>query len=134
MADARPFLLVDSLFKTSERIWFSLTLSDHLEAFRTTPRLSGLIQNESVAGVSAGEKTEAAPAPDDSIGPLTEAKHLYENKFGFIFIAYTNGKTVDDILAICRARLGNSSETELKIAAEAQQKIIEASLRNLLEQ
>ena len=58
---------------------------------------------------------------------------MYEDKFGFIFIVCATGKSADEMLAICRARLGNSVETELQIAAEEQPKITEIRLNKLLE-
>ena len=43
------------------------------------------------------------------------------------------GKTAEEMLSISRARLGNSVETELSIAAEEQNKITEIRLKKLLE-
>jgi 2-oxo-4-hydroxy-4-carboxy--5-ureidoimidazoline (OHCU) decarboxylase len=64
---------------------------------------------------------------------LAEANRLYLEKFGFIFIVCATGKSADEMLAICRARFGNSAATELKIAAEEQLKITELRLNKLLE-
>ena len=112
MADARPFSVLDDLFDAAERVWFSLSPTDLLEVF----------------AANGSERAE-----DIVDARLVEANRLYENKFGFIFILCTSGKTVDDVLAICWARLGNSSETELKIAADEQRKITEINLSKLLE-
>lgn len=64
---------------------------------------------------------------------LAGANRLYEAKFGFIFIVCATGKTAGEMLAICHARLGNSAETELQIAAGEQRQITEIRLGKLLE-
>ena len=65
---------------------------------------------------------------------LAELNRLYEDKFGFIFIVCATEKSADEMLAIARARFGNSVETEIHIAAAEQQKITEIRLNKLLEQ
>lgn len=119
MAAARPFRLLTYLYEAGEEIWFSLSVADHLEAF--------------AAHRSAGEQSHRAAALDDSVHVLADVIHLYEKKFGFIFVISETGKTVEEVVAICRARLGNSAETELKLAAIEQWKITEARLNELLE-
>jgi len=74
---------------------------------------------------------EAAEATRDA---LAEVNRLYHEKFGFIFIVCATGKTAEDMLAIAKARLRNSVETELKLAAEEQNKITRIRLEKLLEQ
>lgn len=114
MVDARPFPLVESLYAAAENIWFALASAEQRKAY-------------------------AAPRPTDPTKPntvaqeLAEASCLYKAKFGFIFTVSPSGKGANEILAICRARLGNSAETELQIAAEEQRKITEIRLNNLLE-
>lgn len=115
MADERPFPLLENLFETAERTWASLSPADRLEAFGANP----------VIGTRSGVKIAA--------DRLVEANGLYENKFGFIFVVCTVDRSPDEILAMCRARLGNSIETELMIAAEEQRKITEIGLNRLLE-
>jgi len=62
-----------------------------------------------------------------------DSNTAYSDKFGFGLVIYQNGKSNDELAAIARARLGNSAETELKLADAEQQKIIEARLVALLE-
>ncbi len=63
---------------------------------------------------------------------LATANRLYEDRFGFIFIVCASGKSAGEMLALCRDRLGNSPESELKIAAGEQQKITEIRLHKLI--
>jgi OHCU decarboxylase len=137
MAAARPFRLLTYLFETGEEIWFSLPTVDQLEAFAAHPRIGSTepadAQKARAANWSAGEQSAVATAADDIKKQLAEANALYADKFGFIFIVCATGKPADEMLAICKARLRNSAETELKLAAIEQWKITEIRLNKLLE-
>lgn len=106
--------MLEALYEAADAVWFALPPNECITAFDT-------LANDSEAGRE--EKSE-----------LGQATRLYREKFGFIFVVYKNGKTPDEVLAICRARLGNSTETELQIASEEYRKIIELRLNKLLEQ
>jgi len=137
MADARPFLTLEHLFATAEDNWFSLSAVDHLEAFASHPKIGETkpapAQGERSAGWSSGEQQGVSTAAEDTKAALAEVNRLYHEKFGFIFIVCATGKTAEEMLAIARARVRNSVETELKIAAEEQNKITRIRLEKLLE-
>lgn len=137
MAAARPFAMLENLFETAEEIWFSLSTADQLEAFAAHPQIGSKkaapSQGARAAEWSAGEQSGMAAAADTVRDELAELNRLYKNKFGFIFIVCASGKDPNEMLAICKARLGNSAETELHIAAEEQRKITEIRLGKLLE-
>lgn len=137
MAESRPFPMLENLYAAAENIWFSLAPADHLEAFAAHPQIGSKkpapSQKKRGADWSAGEQSGVSDADDSVREQLADANRLYKNKFGFIFIVYASGKTADEMLAICRARLGNSVETELKIAAQEQHEITETRLNKLLE-
>ena len=137
MAAARPFAMLDDLYRAAEKIWFSLPTADQLEAFAAHPKIGSkkadAKQPAKSADWSKSEQSGAASATADVRDGLAECNRLYQDKFGFIFIVCATGKTADEMLAICRARLGNSVETELRIAAAEQAKITEIRLNKLLE-
>ena len=137
MTASRPFMTVDSLFERAERIWFDLSVADHLEAFAAHPAIgsskAAATQQARAADWSAGEQSGVNAAGEQIKSDLAEANRLYRDKFGFIFIVCATGKTAEEMLSISRARLGNSVETELSIAAEEQNKITEIRLKKLLE-
>lgn len=137
MTAARPFSMVEDLYQTAAKVWFAQSRADHLEAFAAHPKIGSsepaASQKVLAAKWSEGEQSAVNLATDAVREELHEANRLYENKFGFIFIVCATGKTADEMLAICRARLGNSVETELTIAAEEQLKITELRLGKLLE-
>ena len=54
-------------------------------------------------------------------------------RFGYIFIVCATGKSAGEMLEILKARLSNSPEVELAIAASEQKKITRIRLAKLLE-
>ncbi len=137
MTQARPFAMIDDLYKKAEDIWFTLSSVDHLEAFASHPKIGSKkaapAQQAKSAKWSSDEQAGMNKADEKIKKQLAEANSLYLEKFGFIFIVCATGKSADEMLAICRARLGNSAATELQIAAEEQRKITEIRLNKLLE-
>lgn len=137
MAAARPFRMVEDLFKRASSVWRDLSPSDWLEAFAAHPEIGSKkaapAQNAQAAEWSANEQAEAAAASISVQSELAEANRLYRERFGFIFIVCATGKSADEMLAICKARSGNSVTTEIQIAAEEQRKITEIRLTKLLE-
>lgn len=137
MGRSIPFVMIEDLFATADKTWSSLSIADHLEAFAAHPKIgskkAAASQKIQAAEWSAGEQSGVDSAVQNIRSELDDANRLYEDKFGFIFIVCASGKTAEEMLAICRARLGNSVETELAIAAEEQRKIIEIRLNKLLE-
>lgn len=137
MTEARPFRMLEDLFGTAERVWFSLSATDWREAFAAHPKIGSNKkapkQKAQAAKWSGGEQAGMNAADGDVRKQLAEVNRLYEDKFGFIFIVCATGKSADEMFAIARARLGNSAETELRIAAEEQRKITEIRLTKLLE-
>ncbi len=137
MAQARPFAMIDDLYKKAETIWFSLSSVDHLEALASHPKIGSRkaspTQQAKAAKWSSDEQSGMRSVGDKVKKALAEANRLYLEKFGFIFIVCATGKSAEEMLAICRARLGNSAATELQIAAEEQRKITEIRLNKLLE-
>ena len=137
MAAGRPYAMLDDLYFAADKAWFSLPVADHLEAFASHPKIGSKRaapdQPIKSAEWSKGEQASVDSADKAVREQLAEANRLYEDKFGFIFIVCATDKTAVEMLAICRARFGNSAATELQIAAEEQAKITEIRLNKLLE-
>jgi OHCU decarboxylase len=126
--------MLDDLYSRAEASWFSLPPADWLEAFAAHPKIGSSVSGESRAGKwSAGEQSTAAKVSNDTKTKLAEANRLYEEKFGFIFIVCATGRTAEDMLADCGARLRNSVADEIKIAAREQHYITVLRLNKLLE-
>ncbi|MFT3742833.1 MAG: 2-oxo-4-hydroxy-4-carboxy-5-ureidoimidazoline decarboxylase [Pyrinomonadaceae bacterium] len=108
MAEFRPFAMLEKLYETASSLWFALPRGEWIAAF-------------------------SCLEPHFADESLIEEARLYKEKFGFIFVVFPNSKTSKEMLAICRARFGNSVETELQIAAEEHWKMLERELDKLLE-
>ena len=138
MAAVRPFAMLENLYEKAERIWWSLSSADYLEAFASHPKIGSKTaapkQQAKSGEWSSGEQSGMDGAADTVRNELADSNRLYLEKFGFIFIVCATGRSADEMLAICRARLGNSASTEMQIAAEEQRKITEIRLNKLLEQ
>jgi 2-oxo-4-hydroxy-4-carboxy-5-ureidoimidazoline decarboxylase len=137
MASRRPFSDARSLFFASDRLWFSLTPADWLEAFDSHPRI-GESAGESTARFapkdwSLEEQSNVAAAQDETKSALAEGNRAYEQKFGHIFIVCATGKSAREILEILRLRMHNESGAELREAAEQQRQITRLRLKKWLD-
>ena len=59
---------------------------------------------------------------------LLDGNRAYEARFGHIFIVCATGRSADEMLALLNARLSNTPEDELGIAAEEHAKICDLRL------
>jgi OHCU decarboxylase len=137
MAEARPFADVSDLLYRAEEIWQNLDVQDWLEAFAAHPKIGAKKavphQTAQSADWSKSEQSGTENAADTVRTELENANRLYENKFGFIFIVCATGKSAEEMLSLCRQRLDNLQDEEIKTAADEQRKITEIRLKKLLE-
>jgi OHCU decarboxylase len=133
----RPFATFDQLLAQASEVWWALTTSDWLEAFRSHPKIGEKKAATDVAAQarqwSAQEQQGVAHATASTTEKLAQLNRVYEEKFGFIFIVCATGKSTDEILALLQARIYNDLAAELRIAATEQAKITELRLRKLLD-
>jgi OHCU decarboxylase len=133
----RPYRKLEELLARANEIWWSLTASDWLEAFRSHPKIGEKKAAQPVAAQSqqwsAQEQRGVQDVTPDTADKLARLNREYEEKFGFIFIVCATGKSSDEILALLEARIQNEPATELRMAAAEQAKITELRLRKLLE-
>lgn len=137
MVEARPFENVAALLNQAERIWQNLETNDWLEAFAAHPKIGAkkAVSHQSAQSAqwSHSEQSGTKTASDSVRDELAEANRLYEEKFGYIFIVCATGKSAEEMLELCRLRLSNNSDAEIRFAADEQQKITEIRLKKLLE-
>jgi len=138
MTESRRFASVEALFARADEISASLTNEDWLEAFRAHPKIGEkkavTAQTQQEQSWSSQEQSAMHSASTDTAARLARGNQDYEAKFGFIFIVCASGKSPDEMLAILNDRLGNDAQTELKAAAQEQQKITRLRLEKLLGQ
>jgi OHCU decarboxylase len=127
MVTARPFRSEDELFEVADVMWRKTDAADWHEAFSHHPRIG-----ERSTGWSAGEQSSLSSADDAARAELAEVNRMYEERFGHIYIVCASGKSVDEMLALAKERMGNDAATELQVAADEQGKIMQLRLRKLL--
>ena len=137
MVEGRPFDSVDQLTGEADRVWWSLGPEDWLEAFHSHPRIG---EKKAAAAISAdsqkwseAEQAGVQESTRETTESLQRLNHVYEEKFGYIFIVCATGKSADEMLAILRGRLENDSDKELRVAAAEQAKITQLRLNKLIE-
>jgi OHCU decarboxylase len=126
MEEARPFPDLPALLDAADRVWRSLSETDRQEAFRAHPRIG-----ERVSGQAAEEQSGARDASEATLAALDRANREYEEKFGRVFLVCATGKSAEEMLALCGARLHNDAGTEMRVAAEEQRKITRLRLQKL---
>jgi OHCU decarboxylase len=136
MVAARPFGSLPQLIEQSDRIWWSLTPVDWLEAFHSHPKIG---EKKAAAAIareaqewSEAEQAGVCEATAETTAALAELNETYEKKFGYIFIVCAMGKSSEEMLAILRERLPHNQDEELRIAAAEQAKITDLRLRKLV--
>ncbi|HEV8628955.1 MAG TPA: 2-oxo-4-hydroxy-4-carboxy-5-ureidoimidazoline decarboxylase, partial [Thermoanaerobaculia bacterium] len=135
----RPFATPDELKAAAEAIAGELGREDWLEAFARHPqigeRADGAVATSTGAlssAWSAQEQVGARDAGPDTRAALDEANRAYRERFGYIFIVCASGRSGEEMLALCRQRLGNDPERELSVAAAEQRRIAGLRLQRLL--
>lgn len=136
MSNGRPYQTLEALISHADRVWWSLTPDDWLEAFRSHPKIGEQKASDKVSAQSqqwsGQEQAGVSSASSATVDSLAELNRAYEQKFGFIFIICATGKTSEEMLAALQERLQNDSDTELRLAAAEQAKITELRLKKLL--
>ncbi len=137
MVARRPFKSRSAILLEADGAYASLAPSDWLEAFSHHPRIgermSAVAQGERGSAWSVGEQAGIDRAHDDVRNELAAANREYEQRFGYIYIVCATGKTADEMVSLARARLLNEPETELRVAAEEQRKIMHLRLEKLVD-
>ena len=127
MLAARPFASREAALAAARRIWFSLPADAWREAFAHHPRIGDVesLQRKFApsAHLSRREQSGVNAATPDVLQALLDGNRAYEARFGHIFIVCATGKSAGEMLALLNARLLNTPEEELRIAAEEHAKI-----------
>ena len=139
MMMSRPFWGIDDILVNSDRIWWSLDREDWLEAFAAHPQIGDKAPKKPAdAGGdqarrwSANEQKGTRGVAPEILEKLARGNRAYLKKFGYIFIVSATGKGARQMLDILRERYVNDPETELRLAAEEQRKIINLRLRKMV--
>jgi len=125
--------LID-LFEEAEEMWYECNEDDWKEAFTHHPMIGDIdsLKKKFLADQFAGkEQASISDSSEEVLQALAGGNHLYQQKFGYIFIVFATGKSAEEILDILHKRLNNNPKEEIKIAMEEQNKITQLRLQNL---
>lgn len=135
MANRRPISSEPALLAACDEVWWSISESDWLEAFRSHPRIGESAAHSSPArsaSWSTEEQRKVAVADVDLRSALAEANRKYEEQFHRICIVCATNKSAPEILEILQRRLHNDDSTELQESAEQQRQITRIRLKKWL--
>jgi OHCU decarboxylase len=124
LVQRRPYLDSAALIADAKTIWFELAETEWLAAFACHPRIgerkAELAGTAQFAEWSRSEQSAAQATLDAVATSLAEGNRAYEERFGFMYIVFANGRTAPKLLEILDQRLGHDRDTELREAARQQ--------------
>jgi 2-oxo-4-hydroxy-4-carboxy--5-ureidoimidazoline (OHCU) decarboxylase len=101
----------DDPLRRAEELLATVGYEDKLEALNAHPAIG---QRAGLSARSAAEQgVDAATAVLDELERLNVA---YEDRFGFRFVVFVNGRSKTEILEVLRGRIENTEEEELETA------------------
>jgi len=125
MFNRQPF---EDMHREADEVWWSLVPEDWLEAFAAHPKIG----QKSTAKWTSQEQNGMSQAAVETAEEIARLNAEYDGKFGFIFIVCATGKSADEMLELLRARITNSRDEEIRVAAGEQAKITHLRLDKLL--
>lgn len=136
VAADRPFASEADLYAAADHHWANMDEADFLQAFEGHPKIgdvNSLREKYANTKAMAGDEQSGVQSANESVlQGLAEGNHAYEEKFGFIFIVFATGKSAAEMLDLLRARLPNTRQQELPIAAAEQHKITRLRIGKML--
>jgi 2-oxo-4-hydroxy-4-carboxy-5-ureidoimidazoline decarboxylase len=136
MLARRPFASRLAVFAAAAEVWSELEPADFREAFARHPEIGADLQQlrkkfAATADWSQAEQAAAASASDTTLLALQNGNHAYRSRYGYTFIVCATGKNAAEMLELLEARLGNTPDAELAIAAAEIAKICRLRLEKL---
>lgn len=128
LANARPFESLDELFERGREIALAMPVAEQLELIDAHPRLgappasvSALSFVEQGYGRDAAEAAarDAVTERDRVAGELDRLNAAYEERFGFRYCVFVNGRTRAELLPGMVAALGDDRPSEVSRALDA---------------
>jgi len=133
MLSRRPFGSLEAARAAARAEWFALAPESWKDAFAHHPRIGDVDAlrtrfSGAAPSSSAREQAGLESADSETLRALASANREYEARFGYIFIVCASGRSADQMAALLRARMSNSPETEILIAAEEHARICDLRL------
>ena len=134
VAAGRPFRDEDALAAAAEAAWDGLPREAWVEGFAAHPRIGE--GNRRAGGEASAwsrkEQAGMAAAVENAHAALAAAQREYERRFGWPYIVCATGRSAQEMLADCRARMTNDPDAEIDVAAGEERRIGRLRLEKLL--
>ncbi|HEY7009030.1 MAG TPA: 2-oxo-4-hydroxy-4-carboxy-5-ureidoimidazoline decarboxylase [Jatrophihabitantaceae bacterium] len=124
----RPYPDEDALGAASDKATLDLDDTGLAQALAGHPRIGERVHG----GWSSQEQSGVSGAGGDVRAQLAAANAEYEQRFGHVYLVCATGKSADEMLAICRARLANDPDTEEGVVRDELAKINRLRLAKLV--
>jgi 2-oxo-4-hydroxy-4-carboxy-5-ureidoimidazoline decarboxylase len=135
VAAGRPYREAAEVYAAAHAAFDHLVPGDLDLALVAHPRIGERAQGTSrEAAWSRQEQNGVADADAALHRELVEANLAYEQRFGHVFLIRASGRSAAQMLAACRRRLANDSETERGEVLEQLRAITRLRLERLVEQ
>ncbi len=120
----RPYHDLAQLRSVAERVLTALDWPDIEQALAAHPRIG---ERAAGAGTEAAwsRAEQAGVTPSDD---LVAANHMYEERFGHVFLICATGLSGEQMLTALRQRLGNDPAAERDVVREELRKIVDLRL------
>lgn len=129
---ARPFQSYATLIDSAEACARAMPFAEQVVVLSAHPRIGAdpaTVSATSYREQGYSAETAMQPGALDSVYTrLAELNAAYEERFGFRFVVFVNGRSKAAILDVLRGRLQNSRETELQAGLQAMFDIARARL------
>jgi allantoicase len=136
MLARRPFDTPAALFSAANASADALSTDQWIEALRHHPKIGGQTaernQSETAKAWSAGEQAAVKDADSAELSMLADLNRAYEARFGYVFVVCAAGRSVADMTATLKQRMGNDPDSELRMAAAEHRRITTLRLEKFL--
>jgi 2-oxo-4-hydroxy-4-carboxy-5-ureidoimidazoline decarboxylase len=132
IAGGRPYADEEAVGATSDVATAALDEAGLAQALAGHPRIGERASGPDAAW-SRQEQSGVANADDGVRAQLAAANAAYEQRFGHVYLVCATGRSADELLAICRARLDNDELIERGVVLDELAKINRLRLSKLLE-
>ncbi|KAJ3356914.1 hypothetical protein HDU91_005481, partial [Kappamyces sp. JEL0680] len=116
---SRPFLSYADLIDKAQGLIKDMNDADKLQVINAHPRIGAPAQNLSAlskAEQGAGKQEENLA---ETLATLAELNRQYEDRFGFKFIVFVNGRSRAEIVEVLKERLANARDQEMATGLQA---------------
>jgi OHCU decarboxylase len=121
-----PFASYADLLERAESLAGRLTTAAQIEVVSAHPRIGesadAVRQRSALSYREQGYDDEATLPPSELqrvYAALAELNRAYEQRFGFCFVVFVNGRPKSEIVEVLQARIRNSPRAELRTSLQA---------------